>query len=239
MGQYIIGGGVFDKATPLFYTNLILGGTMKLYIANDVETAGPLLGVHSMLSLGACVILPHEFPFDELVRRGRLFYAEFKPISREFTESAMRIGCLGLHCIAKNGLTGDSRYDPTSPEFEPYRILELLNDVGEDPKAGMEQFIEWVGTQCMGYEEVIGVTDTVFFDAGQISYYCNCLAGSPLPYGWGGIDLDSLYRGYDKCMDSSLKRLGILDDRRIAHGADYDAAFLAKIGRELIFRRIG
>ena len=38
---------------------------MRLYIANDVESAGGKLGIHSTLSIGAAVITPEKITFEE------------------------------------------------------------------------------------------------------------------------------------------------------------------------------
>ncbi len=76
------------------------------------------------------------------------------------------------------------------------------------------------------------------FIANLFQDYCY-KTGEANPYGWSGIDLDSLYRGYAREMGANLKDLGLTDDRETAHCALDDAMYLADMASELIYRRIG
>lgn len=208
----------------------------KLYIANDIECAGSMLGVHSALSWGACIVTAEEISRDEKIRRGLTFYVEFKPQSNYYELEAMRVGCVGLRCI--ENMLNDSRYDTTSQQFEPQLVLNALAESGETVQTGVERFMKWLNTLTDENTKIIPVINTAFFDSCFIKYLFG-IAKIQSPYGWSGIDLDSLYKGYTKNIDNKLNELGIVDNRQIAHCALDDSILIADIARELIFCRIG
>lgn len=208
-----------------------------LYIANDVEASGNRLGFHSTLSLGACVITRKFLSFENCVDRGLVFYAEIKPHSFDFEFKAMRVGCLHLACL--DAIRGfNDRYDPTSPNFRPDLVLRRMREVCEDPKVALERFKSWVGRVSKG-QKVEGVTDTVFFDSGYINHCFGTNTSGDSPFGYAGLDLDSLYRGYTKREDAKLRELNIPDTRTKPHRADHDAVFLAQISRILLYDKLG
>lgn len=207
-----------------------------LYIANDVEASGPRLGFHSTLSIGACVVVREEqLNFDDYVRRGLVFYAELKPRCNKFEMDAMRIGCLHLACL-DDIRAQDNRYDPTSTAFRPDLVLKRMKDMCEEPSAALERFAKWA--QSFG-QEVEGVTDTVFFDSGHINLCFGTNSKTSSPFGWTGLDLDSLYRGYTGIENAKLRDLNLKDTRTKPHRADHDAVFLAQIARVLLYEKLG
>jgi DNA polymerase III epsilon subunit-like protein len=68
---------------------------IERYYSVDVESAGPIPGKYSMLSLGAC-------PVDDSAKG---YYVELKPISKDFVPDALKVS--GFH-LAKLKRTGKS-----------------------------------------------------------------------------------------------------------------------------------
>jgi ribonuclease T len=63
------------------------------YFSVDVESAGPIPGQYSMLSIGACVVgKPRES-----------FYAELKPISKRFVPDALKVSGFNLEDLRRGG----------------------------------------------------------------------------------------------------------------------------------------
>ena len=63
------------------------------YFSVDVESAGPIPGKYSMLSLGACVVGDPSIAF----------YSELKPITEEFVPEAMAVTGLTLEQLKESG----------------------------------------------------------------------------------------------------------------------------------------
>ena len=63
------------------------------YFSVDIESAGPIPGKYSMLSLGACVVEKPE----------QSFYVEFKPISSEFVADALKVSGFDLDKLRREG----------------------------------------------------------------------------------------------------------------------------------------
>ncbi len=205
-----------------------------LFIANDVETSGPKLGVHSILSWGAALVTQEELTFRERSNRGLVFYTELKPDPHAaFDRESMKVGCSHLE-VLKVLRREYPAYNPESSDFDPKLVLNLLADVGEDQAAAVSRFLDWV-QRWKDNRPVVGVADTVFFDSGFINLLLGKhLHNQPSPYGHSGLDLDSFYRGYAKRGDANLKEL-MSDDRDKPHRADHDAVYLAQQARVLIY----
>ena len=69
----------------------------ETFISIDVETAGPIPGEYSMLSIGACLVADPA----------RSFYCELKPITEKFVPAALEVTGLSLDRLRETGL------DPT------------------------------------------------------------------------------------------------------------------------------
>lgn len=65
----------------------------ECFISVDVETAGPIPGEYSMLSLGACVVGAD----------GEGFYAEIKPLNENAVPEALKVSGFDLAKLAKAG----------------------------------------------------------------------------------------------------------------------------------------
>ncbi|HEY4486415.1 MAG TPA: hypothetical protein VJB70_01640 [Candidatus Paceibacterota bacterium] len=203
----------------------------KLYIANDIEAAGSLVGIHSVLSWGACVVTEKPLSKKELIAQGLVYYDELQPISLEFEEAAIRVGASGLRILEDGGRL--PCYNPKSPHFEPKALLQLLDRLGTHPIIATRNFQEWIATVGEGYE-VDPVVDTVFFDSTHLQYYFSRFTRSR-PYGYAGTDMDSLFRGYRKDLNASLSDASKHIDRGIHHNSLDDSIFLAHTTREIVF----
>lgn len=65
----------------------------ELYVSVDIEAAGPVPGIYSMLALGACVVS----------RPDEGFYIELRPITDAFVPEALRVGRLSIEHLRKEG----------------------------------------------------------------------------------------------------------------------------------------
>ena len=66
---------------------------IERYYSVDIESAGPIPGKYSMLSLGACLV---ENP-------GEGYYVELKPISKDFVPDALRVSGFDLADLEAKG----------------------------------------------------------------------------------------------------------------------------------------
>jgi DNA polymerase III epsilon subunit-like protein len=126
------------------------------YYSVDIESAGPIPGKYSMLSLGACVV------GEPTVR----FYAELKPISRDFVPKALKV----------------SGFD-----------LERLEQEGQSPEIAMKDFRRWVEATA-GECKPVFVGFNGCYDWQFVNWYCESFAGGN-PFGYGGIDIKSYFMG--------------------------------------------
>lgn len=69
--------------------------TKETYISVDVETAGPIPGTYSLLSIGACVV----------GQVSESFYVELQPITQSFIPEAMKIVGKPLEDFSRTGHT--------------------------------------------------------------------------------------------------------------------------------------
>lgn len=69
----------------------------EVFISVDVETAGPIPGEYSMLTLGACCV---DDP-------AKTFFCSLKPMNGNFVPAALEVTGLSLAKLAKDGLAAD------------------------------------------------------------------------------------------------------------------------------------
>ena len=69
----------------------------EVFISVDVETAGPIPGEYSMLTLGACCV---DDP-------AKTFFCSLKPINGNFVPAALEVTGLSLAKLAEDGLAAD------------------------------------------------------------------------------------------------------------------------------------
>jgi hypothetical protein len=205
-----------------------------LYVAFDVEAAGPRLGVDSTLSVGACAVVHEALGYDEYLARGLVFYTELKPMAPGFDPKAMRVGCSQLVALSERRHES-AHFDPTSRCFDPRAVLEHLAASGERPDAAAARFRTWLKSLAAGCA-VIPLTDTVFFDSGHVNLWLGPRGGSPL--GHSGRDLKSIYIGYAGRNTARLRDIRVPRNRK-PHRADYDAVELAQKAGVLLFEKMG
>lgn len=70
----------------------------EVFISVDVETAGPIPGEFSMLTLGACCV---DDP-------SKTFTCSFKPINKNFVPEALEVTGLSMSTLAEEGLAPDA-----------------------------------------------------------------------------------------------------------------------------------
>jgi DNA polymerase III epsilon subunit-like protein len=68
---------------------------LEIYISVDVETSGPIPGIFSLLSIGACLVHNPE----------AALYLELKPDSREHDPESLRVTGFDLSQLEQDGLT--------------------------------------------------------------------------------------------------------------------------------------
>jgi hypothetical protein len=165
---------------------------MLKYIMVDIEADGPAPGedLYSMLSLGAVVV--DECVLDEDKSKVQKFYAEFKPISKNYDINA-------LNAI---GMTREQTL--TFP----------------DPKIGIMAFVDWLDslTTPVHNERFIDdtylkfIADTAGFDWMFTCTYLWKYAGRN-PFGFSAQNMSDLFRGrvggLDNCSVRDFRRYRI------------------------------
>lgn len=71
-----------------------MNNTSEVYISVDVETAGPVPGAYSLLTIGAC----------DAFETTQTFSCEIKPINDAAVPAALKVSGLSLQDLAKTGL---------------------------------------------------------------------------------------------------------------------------------------
>ncbi len=87
----------------------------EVYISVDVETAGPIPGEYSMLSLGACVV----------GQTTQTFYVELKPFNENYTKEALEVGRFSLKKLKIEG---------EEPAHAMERLENWIKDVSEQSR---------------------------------------------------------------------------------------------------------
>jgi DNA polymerase III epsilon subunit-like protein len=105
-----------------------MSGKREIFVSVDVETAGPIPGEYSLLSIGACSVFGPE----------ETFACELKPISDKFDPKALEVTGLSLEMLAQ---TGD---DPrlAMDKFAQW-LAALTGDDGEVVFVGFNAPFDW------------------------------------------------------------------------------------------------
>lgn len=109
----------------------------ECFISVDVETAGPIPGEYSMLSLGACIV----------GRKDEGFYAELKPINDHAVLDALKVTGFSLDQLAVSG----KRPEEAMEEFKKWVV-----GAGDEPifvgfNAGFDwSFVNWYFHRFLG-----------------------------------------------------------------------------------------
>ncbi|WP_316192537.1 MULTISPECIES: 3'-5' exonuclease [unclassified Bradyrhizobium] len=89
----------------------------EVFVSVDVETAGPIPGEYSLLSIGACVVF----------EPAKTFACELKPINGNFDPKALEVSGFSLDELARTGL------DPSRAMQDFAKWLSTLSDAGGTP----------------------------------------------------------------------------------------------------------
>jgi len=141
----------------------------ECFISVDVETSGPVPGVFSLLSIGACVVP------EDVTSLGDDPAAEF-------------------YCTLKP-LPGASS-DPAALAVAGF-VLDELAESGSTPEAAMLSFEEWLLT-VGGSAKPIFVGLNAPFDWSFVNYYFHRFLGRN-PFGFTALDIKALYMGSTGC----------------------------------------
>jgi len=171
----------------------------ECYISVDIESAGPIPGKFSMLSLGACVV----------GKSCEGFYAELKPISKDYIPDALKVSGFNL---------------------------EKLEREGQPPSGVMKEFRSWV-EKIAGDSKPVFVGFNACYDWQFVNWYLETYAGGN-PFGFGGVDIKSYYMGktalpWSKTTSSQLPP-EFKPDTAQTHNALDDARAQASIFEKLI-----
>ncbi len=188
------------------------GPVAECFISVDVETSGPIPGLYSLLSIGACIIRSGAERTPE--ETAGTFYCTLKPLEEAGSDP---------EALAVAGLS-----------------LEELARVGNSPEEAMSRFEEWVTAACGGGKPVfVGLNAS--FDWSFVNYYFHRFLGRN-PFGFAALDIKSLYMGVvggswaDTRSSRMVATLGIPADEASHHALE-DAQAQAKLFTAIRDRR--
>ncbi len=187
------------------------------YLCLDVESSGPIPGVHSLVSIGAVpvVVKPPVSvgePRTWCVLSDEVHYVEFQPLVQ------------GLEIEAATRIHGLSR--------------DYLSQNGQDPKLAMEHFAYYVRGLVRRFGKAVGAGWPASFDGPFVAYYEHQFLECPL-LGFRYFDISSFGQGLLGCTRKELyrhlaSRALLPDPKRGQHSASEDAQYQAKILAHLL-----
>ena len=186
----------------------------KKYVSFDIESSGLTPGKYSMMSLGACIV----------GETSKTFYREIKPISSKFTIQAMRIGSKGLRCL--DDLKHMDEFNTRSTNFDPKKVLEVLNEKGEEPTKVMKEYSDWVIEVTKGFRPIEAAAP-IKFDGMFTAWYFDNFYDGENPFGHSGEDINSFYRGLIGDINAHVVNLGFREED-LPHNALEDAIIQAR-----------
>ena len=138
-----------------------------LYISADIESDGPIPGVHSMLSFGLAVAGRFDgASFTACDPAAATFYRELRPMTDAFDADAVRV----------SGLDRD-------------RLLAS----GADPARAMADAAAWVRDQAQAARPVLVAYPVVFDWMFVHWYFVRFCGGSPFGFS-GALDMKTMYQ---------------------------------------------
>ncbi len=176
----------------------------ECFISVDVETSGPVPGVFSLLSIGACVV-----PV-EATAAGKNASAEF-------------------YCTLKP--LADASSDPAALAITGFSLDELIES-GSMPEDAMLSFEEWL-LAVAGAAKPIFVGLNAPFDWSFINYYFHRFLGRN-PFGFTALDIKAFYMGamgssWDDTRSSRISTKLGLPQKEMSHHALDDARAQAEL----------
>jgi DNA polymerase III alpha subunit (gram-positive type) len=178
-----------------------------LYVSVDIEADGPIPGEYSMLSFALCLASRYDGSELEVLEPGpqTTFYAELKPISDRFEQTA-----LDVHGLDRDALARD----------------------GAEPEAAMREAAEWIAGHADGARPVL-VAYPLAFDWMFLHWYFVRYTGES-PFGHATcLDIRSLYLAraltpFDRSGQPSMPA-ELLPSRPHTHNAADDAQEQAEL----------
>lgn len=128
----------------------------ETYISVDIEASGPIPGEFSLLSIGACVVS----------QTSQTFYAELKPLNKNFIQQAMEVNRLSL---------------------------EKLKAEGEEPAQAMARFSHWINIVSKTNRPVFVGFNATFDWSFTHWYFIKFLNRDP--FGISGLDIKAYFMG--------------------------------------------
>ncbi|MFZ5619323.1 MAG: exonuclease domain-containing protein [Pseudomonadota bacterium] len=184
-----------------------MSGKREVFVSVDVETAGPIPGEFSLLSIGACEV------FDPT----NTFACELKPINRNADPKALEVAGLSLDELAKTGL---------DPSEAMRRFKDWLTTV-----AGVDGSIVFVGFNAPFDWSFVNYYFHRFSDGNPFGF--TALDVKALYMGAVGCDwADTRSSKIAERLKPSLK-----GDHHALHDAQYQAEIFRLIQSQLILSR--
>ncbi|MHC4390127.1 MAG: 3'-5' exonuclease [Planctomycetota bacterium] len=177
-----------------------------VYVSIDVEASGPVPGIYSMLSIGACMVRDDE-PGSGPIEIGSELYLELKPEFERVSEEAVAVCGLDLDRLEREGLTA---------------------------RDAMDRLTAWVREHVGEDERAVFVGHNAPFDWMMVRFYYEH-TGAENPFGYNALDTKALAMGLygmpwpEAGKGFICRKLGLEEDMGQKHRADYDARYQAQI----------
>ncbi|MBS3094486.1 3'-5' exoribonuclease [Candidatus Pacearchaeota archaeon] len=193
----------------------------KKYISVDIESSGLTPGKYSMLSLGACVVGKTNINF----------YRELKPLNDNYILEAMKIGCLELECLEKLKVY-DEEVDAKNKNFNPLKVLKILEKSGEEPKKVMADFANWIRENTKD-SKAVETAGPIKFDGMFTAWYFDNFNDGQNPFEYSGEDINSFFRGVKRNPYAHIEDMNLREQKH-KHHALHDAIYQAELFEKVL-----